>query len=70
MSMLDNIITMDETMVSCHTPETKRLSKQWIKKGLPGPVKSKVLASCNKQMVLAFFDKKGLAYTPTPCASS
>jgi hypothetical protein len=28
-AMLDNIITMDETMVSDHTPETKKSSKQW-----------------------------------------
>jgi hypothetical protein len=28
MAMLDNIVTMDETMVSYHTPQTKRQSKQ------------------------------------------
>jgi hypothetical protein len=33
MAMLDRIVTMDETMVSYHTPETKKASKQWIKKG-------------------------------------
>jgi hypothetical protein len=38
MAMLDNIVTMDETMVSYHTPKTERQLKQWIKKGLPGPV--------------------------------
>jgi histone-lysine N-methyltransferase SETMAR len=63
MAMLDNIITMDETMVSYHTPQTKRQSKQWIKKGSPGPVKAKVAASRTKQMLVAFFDKKGLVYT-------
>jgi formamidopyrimidine-DNA glycosylase len=31
--MLHKIITMDETMVSYYTPETKKSSKQWIKKG-------------------------------------
>jgi len=60
--MLDNIITMDETMVSYHTPETKRHSKQWIQTGKPGPIKAKVQASRTKQMVLAFFNSKGLAY--------
>jgi histone-lysine N-methyltransferase SETMAR len=63
MAMMDNIVTMDETMVSYHTPQTKRQSKQWIKKGSPGPVKAKVAASCTKQMLVAFFDKKGLVYT-------
>ncbi len=31
--MLDNIVTMDETMVLYHMPETKKQSKQWIAKG-------------------------------------
>jgi len=63
MAMLDNIVTMDETMVSYHTPETKKQSKQWIKKGQPGPIKAKVHASRTKQMLIAFFDSKGLIYT-------
>ena len=61
--MLDDIVTMDETMVSFHTPETKKQSKQWILKGKPGPLKAKVQASRTKQMVLAFFDSKGLIFT-------
>ena len=63
MAMLDNIVTMDETMVSYHTPETKKQSKQWRRKGQPGPIKAKVHASRTKQMVMAFFDSKGLIYT-------
>jgi histone-lysine N-methyltransferase SETMAR len=63
MAMLDNIMTMDETMVSYHTPQIKRQSKQWIKKGSPGPVKAKVAASCTKQVLVAFFDNKELVYT-------
>jgi hypothetical protein len=35
LSMLDNIVTMEETMISYYTPETKRKSKQWFEgKGL------------------------------------
>ena len=63
MAMLDRIVTMDETMVSYHTPETKRQSKQWIAKGKPGPIKARFHASQTKQMVLAFFDTKGLIYS-------
>ena len=63
LAMLDNIITMDETMVSFHTPETKRQSKQWTPKGQPGPLKARVHSTRTKQMVLAFFDSKGLVYT-------
>ena len=62
-AMLDNILTIDESAVSFHTPETKQQSKQWLRKGTPGPIKAKVSASRTKQMVLAFFDSKGLIYT-------
>jgi hypothetical protein len=60
MSMLDNIVTMDESAVLIHMPETKQQSKQWLAKGTPGPIKAKVHDSRKKQMVLAFFDSKAL----------
>jgi histone-lysine N-methyltransferase SETMAR len=63
MAMLDCIVTMDEAMVSYHTSETKKQSKQWIEKGQPGPIKARVHASRTKQMLLVFFDNKGLNYT-------
>jgi hypothetical protein len=59
--MLDNIVTMEKSMVSYHMPETKNQSKQWMKKGLP--IKERVHASRMKQMLLAFFDSKGLINT-------
>ena len=63
-AVLQHIITMDETAaVSMHTPETKSQSKQWLKKGTPGPIKAKVYATCAKQMVIAFFDVQGMVYT-------
>jgi histone-lysine N-methyltransferase SETMAR len=63
MLMLEDIVTMDETMVCYHTQETKKHLKQWIKKGKPGPIKARVQASRIKQMVMAFFDCRGLIYT-------
>ncbi len=63
LAALNNIVTMDESAVSFHTPETKQQSKQWVKKGQPGPLKAKVHASRTKQMVLVFFDAKGVIYT-------
>ena len=36
---------------------------QWVKKGQPGSVKARVQLTRSKQMVLAFFDSKGLIYT-------
>ena len=65
-AFLDKIVTMDESAVSYHTPETKEQSKQWLKKGTPGPVKARSHATRTKQMVLAFFDNKGTT-TPTLC---
>jgi hypothetical protein len=38
-------------------------SSSRIKKGSPGSVKAKVAASCTKQVLVAFFDNKGLVYT-------
>ena len=61
--ILDKIVTMDESAVSFHTPERTQQSKQWIKKGLPGPTKFKMSDSRTKQMVLVFFDTKGVIYT-------
>jgi hypothetical protein len=63
--MLDNIVTMEETMVSYNTPETKRMSKQWTLKSKPSPLKAKVQASCSKQMVFASCDSHGLIYMHT-----
>ena len=61
--MMDNIMIMDETMVSYHTPRTKKKhSKQWIKKGQPGPIKARAHSGLTKHLLLA----KGLS-TPTLC---
>jgi hypothetical protein len=62
-AMLDSIVTMDESAVSFHTPESKMQSKQWTKKGQSGPIKAKVHVTRRKQMVLAFLDNEGLIYT-------
>jgi hypothetical protein len=61
--MLHNNITVDETMVCYPTSETKKQFKQWIKKGKPGPIKARVQTSRTKQIILAFFDSKGLVYS-------
>jgi hypothetical protein len=63
MAMLQNIVTMDETIVCHHTPQTKKQSMQWIKKRQPGPLKAKVHASRTKQMLLAFFYNRRLIYS-------
>ncbi len=62
MSILDNIITMEEPTVSFHTPETKQQTKHWRVKGMPGLLKAVVHATRKKQMVLVIFNAKGLIY--------
>ncbi len=37
-SVVDQMITMDESAVSMHTSDTKQQPKQWLEKGVPGPV--------------------------------
>ena len=63
MAVLDNVVTMDKSAVSLHTPEMKRQSMQWLPKGQSGPIKAKVHTTRTKQMVLCFFNSKGLIYT-------
>ncbi len=38
-------------------------SARWVTKGKPGPIKARIHASRTKQMILAFFDNKGLVYS-------
>jgi hypothetical protein len=52
MAMLDQIVTMDKSVVPSH----QAAEQQWLGKGQPGPIKAKVHASRSKKMVLAFFD--------------
>ncbi len=63
MAVLNNIVTMDESAVSFHTSETKKQLTEWVKKGQPGLIKARVHATRSKQMVLVFFDAKGVIYT-------
>jgi hypothetical protein len=63
MAILENVVTMDESAISFHTPKTKQQSRQWLPKSQPGPVKAKVHATRTKQLVLALFNSKGLIDT-------
>ncbi len=53
---------MDESTVSSHTPETKRQSKQWVKKGEPGPLKTKVHASRTSKWFSFSLTRRALLY--------
>jgi hypothetical protein len=40
MPMLEKIVMMCETITFFHNPRTNYLSKQWVDKGKPGPIKT------------------------------
>jgi hypothetical protein len=42
MAILENIVTIEKSTVSFHTPDSKQQSRQWLTKGRPGPMKTKV----------------------------
>jgi hypothetical protein len=72
MSMLDWIVTMDESAVAFHIDETavtfhypqKEAAEQTVAwEGHAGLFRAKVHATRIKQMILALFDNKGLIYT-------
>lgn len=49
-TFLNSIITMDKSMVPFFTPKAKQMSKQWVAKGSPAPIKAKVQESRKKQI--------------------
>ena len=56
----DRIITGDETWVYQYDPETKKQSKQWLPRGLSGPIKFKSERSVKKVMATVFWDSEGV----------
>ncbi len=56
-SFLDKIVTMDESPISLHTPESRRQSQQWLPKGQPGPAKAKLQDSREKRMLFAYLQE-------------
>ena len=57
---LRRFVTVDETWVHHHTPETKQQSKQWVEAGSSAPKKAKVVPSAGKVMATVFWDAKGI----------
>jgi histone-lysine N-methyltransferase SETMAR len=60
--VLRRFITVDETWVHHHTPETKQQSKQWTVKGEPAPKKAKTVASVSKVIATVFWDARGIIF--------
>jgi hypothetical protein len=64
LAMLDSIVTMDEMMVCYHTPQMKKQSQQWIKKGQPVPLKAKVHANRTKHDAARLLQQQGPRHLP------
>ena len=61
-TFLESILTCDETWVHYSTPESKKASMQWKRKGSPPPVKAKRTPSAGKVMATVFWDFKGVLH--------
>ena len=61
-TILDRLVTGDESWVSVFEVPTKRQSSQWLPKGTHGdrPQKALLQRSERKSMLTLFFDKKGM----------
>lgn len=59
---LRRFITVDETWIHHHTPETEEQSKQWIARGEPALKKAKAVLSANKVMATVFWDARGVIH--------
>ena len=59
-AFIHRIVTCDETWVHHYTPDSKRASKEWRRKGEECPVKAKTRLSAGKVMAMVFWDFKGV----------
>lgn len=55
-------VTMDETWVHYHTPESNRQSAEWLKSHESRPKRPKVQRSAGKVMASVFWDAHGIIY--------
>ena len=61
-SVIDSLVTCDESWIYCYDPETKRQSAQWKHFDSPRPKKARQSRSTGKLMMIPFFDSKGIIY--------
>ncbi len=63
MLRLENIVTMDKTMVCHHTPEIKKISHAVGPKGTSGPYKGKGPCQQDQEVLFTFLETKDLIYS-------
>lgn len=61
-TLLDRVITGDESWFFQYDPETKRQSSQWLSPHTPRPKKARMSKSKVKTMIISFFDSRGIVH--------
>ena len=61
-TVLDALVTCDESWIHCYDPETKRQSSQWRYAVSPRPTKVRQSKSTNRLLMIPFFDSTGVIY--------
>ena len=61
-TVLDSLVTCDESWIYCYEPETKRQSSQWKHAGSPRPKKARQSKSTHKLLMIPFFDSTDMLY--------
>ena len=61
-TVLDALVTCDESWIYCYNPETKRQSSQWKHAGSPRPKKARQSKFTHKLLMIPFFDSSSMIY--------
>ena len=61
-TVLDRILTMDESWVFIYDPNTKQADMQWVDNQVPRPSKALCSRSAHKCMLVLFFDHVGVVH--------
>ena len=61
-TVLDALVTSDESWIYCYDPETKWQSSQWKHAGSPRPKKARQSKSTHKLLMIPFFDSTDMIY--------
>ena len=61
-TVLDALVTCNESWIYCYDPETKRQSSQWKHADSPRPKKVRQSKSTHKLLMIPFFDRTGMIY--------
>ena len=61
-TVLDALMTCDESWIYCYDSETKGKSSQWKHAGSPRPRKARQSKSTNKLLMIPFFHSTGMIY--------